>query len=198
VKLRSLVHLYLFSKSQAHSIIERDIKRWADIYPLPGDMQSQPSEALRFLMFHWPEFRNVFYYRISRDPGRLFNLIRRLAMSFYPPLPLLVISSPDIGPGLFIQHGFATIIKARRVGANFWVNQQVTVGYAGADRYPTIGNNVRVAAGAKVLGEVNIGDNVTVGANAVVVKNVPPNCTVVGVPAYIIRRDGERVHEELV
>lgn len=197
MRLRSLAQLYLFSKTNARALIEGDIQRWADLYQLPGTVRSRPDEALRYLMFHWPEFRNVFYYRISHDFGRLFNLCHILAKSLYPPLPLLVIDCPNIGPGFFIQHGFATIIKARRIGSNFWVNQQVTVGYAGKDRFPTIGNNVRIAAGAKVLGEVNVGDNVTVGANAVVVKNVPSNCTVVGVPAHIIRRNGKRVHEEL-
>jgi serine O-acetyltransferase len=60
-----------------------------------------------------------------------------------------------------------------------------------------LGDNVRIMAGAKVIGNITIGNNSTVGANAVVVKDVPPNCTVVGVPAYIVRRDGVRTHEKL-
>jgi serine O-acetyltransferase len=60
-----------------------------------------------------------------------------------------------------------------------------------------IGDNVRIGAGAKVLGGITLGDNVSVGANAVVVKDVPPNCVVVGVPAYIVKRDGKRVRESL-
>ncbi|MEO0490941.1 MAG: serine acetyltransferase, partial [Cyanobacteria bacterium J06659_2] len=63
---------------------------------------------------------------------------------------------------------------------------------------PWIGDNVRITAGAKVIGGVKIGNNVTVGANAVVVKNVPDDCVVVGVPAYIVRRNGVKVKEELV
>jgi serine O-acetyltransferase len=84
------------------------------------------------------------------------------------------------------------------IGANAWINQGVTIGYVNNTDCPTIGNNVRIASGAKVLGNVTIGDNVTVGANAVVVKNVPANSTVVGVPAKIVRRNGKRVSEKLV
>jgi serine O-acetyltransferase len=62
---------------------------------------------------------------------------------------------------------------------------------------PIIGNNVYIGAGAKILGSITIGDNVIIGANAVVTRNVPPNCTVAGVPARIIKRDGVRVKESL-
>ncbi|MDR2010191.1 MAG: serine O-acetyltransferase [Bacteroidales bacterium] len=62
---------------------------------------------------------------------------------------------------------------------------------------PTIGNNVKIYAGAKLIGGIKVGDNVKIGANAVVVKDVPDNCTVVGVPAYIVRRDGVSIKENL-
>ncbi|MHB8846860.1 MAG: serine O-acetyltransferase [Burkholderiales bacterium] len=109
----------------------------------------------------------------------------------------LFIRTPRIGPGLFIQHGFATIIAAREIGDNCFINQQVTVGYSNATDAPTIGNNVSISAGAKVIGGIHIGDNVKIGANAVVVKNVPANVTVVGVPGRIVKRDGKRVNESL-
>lgn len=74
----------------------------------------------------------------------------------------------------------------------------MTVGYRCDDvGYPVIGDNVRIGAGAKVLGGITLGNNVTVGANAVVVKDVPANCVVVGVPARIVRRNGVRVNERL-
>ena len=112
-------------------------------------------------------------------------------------MPTLYIYTKDIGPGLFIQHGFATIISAEKIGRNCWINQQVTIGYLNDTDTPTLGNNVVIHAGAKVLGRLRIGDNCTVGANAVVVKDIPENCTVVGVPAYIVRRDGVKVKEPL-
>ena len=71
----------------------------------------------------------------------------------------------------------------------------LTIGYSRGDDGPTIGNNVAIKAGAKVLGNITIGDNSVEGANAVVFRNVPPNCTVVGVPAYIVKRDGKKTNE---
>ena len=76
------------------------------------------------------------------------------------------------------------------LGENCWVNQQVTIGHKDKSGRPQIGNNVRITAGAKVLGNIKIGNHVTVGANAVVVKDVPDNCVVVGIPAYIIEKEG--------
>ena len=119
--------------------------------------------------------------------GRLFSYILKV---FYHPCPYLFLdNSCDIGAGLFIQHGFSTIIMAD-LGENCWVNQQVTIGHKDKSGRPQIGNNVRITAGAKVLGNIKIGNHVTVGANAVVVKDVPDNCVVVGIPAYIIEKEG--------
>ena len=88
-------------------------------------------------------------------------------------------------------------VNGESIGANCRVNQQVTIGFRNGPRLPRIGDNVHIAAGARVLGDLTVGDNVIIGANAVVTKDVPSNCTVVGVPAYIVKRDGERVHEAL-
>jgi serine O-acetyltransferase len=131
------------------------------------------------------EYRNLFYYRTG-FAGKLFSVLCR-------PMPTLFIDTPKIGPGLFIQHGFSTMIAAAEIGENCWINQQVTIGFSNATDLPTLQNNVTISAGAKVIGKVNIGENSKVGANAVVVKNVPANSTVVGVPAYIVRKDGIRV-----
>jgi len=94
---------------------------------------------------------------------------------------------------LYIQHGFSTIISAKSIGEKCWINQQVTIEYSNLSDAPTIGNGVRITAGAKVFGDITIGDNSIIGADAVVFKDVPPNCTVVAVPAYIARRDGKKV-----
>ena len=166
--------------------VDGDLTRWcAQVY---GNEYSPSLKTLVRLLSQYPEFRNLFYHRIP--DARLVSL-------FCPPYDTLFLHCNDIGPGLFIQHGFATIVNAKSVGANCWINQQVTVGHAGKDRNPTIGNNVAIRSGAKILGLVTVGDNAIIGANAVVVKDVPPNCTVVGVPARIIKRDGVRVDEPL-
>lgn len=81
-----------------------------------------------------------------------------------------------------IQHGYGTIIAPRSIGKNCWVNQGVTIGYTNATDCPTIGNNVTIYCGAKVLGNITVGDNSVIAANAVVVKDVPPNVVVGGGP----------------
>ena len=122
-------------------------------------------------------------------------------MLFYeniiPPLPTLFINTIDVGGGLFIQHGFSTIIVAQKLGKNCWINQQVTIVYSNDQKCPILCDNVTVGAGAKVLGGITIVENSIIGANAVVVKSVPPNSTVVGVPAYIIKKNGISVKQML-
>jgi serine O-acetyltransferase len=142
-----------------------------------------------YLLTFVQEYRNLFYYRI----GHTSIFLKFLCI----PMNTLFINTKEIGPGLFIQHGFSTIISAKKIGKDCWINQQVTIGYSNATDCPTLGDNVSVNAGAKIIGNVFIGNNSKIGANAVVVKNVPENCTVVGVPAYIVRRNGIKQREEL-
>ena len=101
----------------------------------------------------------------------------------------------QIGKGFFIDHGNGVVIgETTIIGDNVTVYQGVTLGGTGKDtgkRHPTIGNNVTIGAGAKVLGPFTVGDNSKIGASAVVLKEVPPNCTVVGNPGRIVRRKGE-------
>lgn len=101
-----------------------------------------------------------------------------------------------IDGGLYIEHGYSTIISAKSIGRNCVINQNVTIGHA-SSKAPLIGNNCRIHAGAIVIGEITIGDDSIIGAGAVVTKSVPPNCTVVGNPARIVRKEGERVHIKL-
>jgi serine O-acetyltransferase len=127
------------------------------------------------LMTFLPEFRKVYYLRTGRL-GRVFTIFCR-------PLATLAISAGRVGPGLFIQHGFGTWIAAEEIGDNCWINQQVTIGFAGDAGRPTIGNNVTISVGAKILGKVRLGDGSKVGANSVVIMDVPAGVTVMGVPA---------------
>jgi len=184
--IRLLPHIFLFNYHKNKKIIHYDVERWLKI-------TSSDNNNIQFgfitLMTLYPEYRNLFYKRI----GKVHVLINWLC----PKMDTLFILTNNIGPGLFIQHGFATIIAAKSIGRDCWINQQVTIGYSNKTDCPELGDNVVINAGAKIIGKVKMGNNSHAGANAVVVKNVPDNCVVVGVPAYIIRRNGVKVKEEL-
>jgi serine O-acetyltransferase len=106
----------------------------------------------------------------------------------------------DIGPGFFIDHGMGVVIgETAEIGRDVLIYQGVTLGGTGVGRgkrHPTIGDYVVVGAGAKVLGNIRIGNNVKIGGGSVVVHSVPDNCTVVGVPAEIVRLEGKRVRAD--
>ncbi len=104
-----------------------------------------------------------------------------------------------IGRRFFIDHGTGVVIgETAEIGDDVTIYQGVTLGGTGKDtgkRHPTIGNNVMIGAGAKVLGPMKIGDNVKIAAGAVVLDEIPPNTTAVGVPAKVVRMNGERVND---
>ena len=104
-----------------------------------------------------------------------------------------------IGKGLVIDHGMGVVIgETAEIGDNCTLYQGVTLGGTGKDvgkRHPTLGNNVLVGAGAKVLGPFKIGDNSKIAANAVLLDELPDNCTAVGIPAKVVRREGVRVED---
>jgi serine O-acetyltransferase len=186
-----LLILFIFSRNK--KIIKLDIKRWSNI---AGHTSDSDIINLLLLLSSRSEFRNLYYYRIKKD-NILLEILMNIFKLFYKELSTLFIYADNIGPGLFIQHGICTIISAKSIGENCWISQQVTIGFNNKLESPTIGNNVMITAGAKVIGGIIVGDNVTIGANAVVVKNIPDNCVVAGVPANIIRRNGLRVNEKL-
>lgn len=132
-----------------------------------------------------PEFRTLLYYRLGFD-SRLISWIAPGERTIYIPCE-------SIGEGFKIEHGHSTQINAKKIGKNFTVWHNVTIGVKNQfdnNSRPTIGDNVRICAGAVVVGDINIGNNVTIGANAVVVKSVPDDCVVAGNPAYIVSRNG--------
>ena len=154
-----------------------DIERWKECLSINGGKVS----TLAQLMSKYPEYRNLFLYRCGH------GFYTRWVKLFYPPMKTLYLYTPEIGGGLFIQHGFSTMIAATSIGENCWINQQVTIGYNGHDRPPIIGNNVMIFCGAKVLGSITIGDKAIIGANACVIRDVEPGAVMGGVPAKRIK-----------
>jgi serine O-acetyltransferase len=138
---------------------------------------------------HWWYNRRCFF--IARWISQ--NAIRRTGIEIHP--------GAKIGKKLFIDHGSGVVIgETAEIGDNCTIYQGVTLGGTGKDvgkRHPTLGNNVMVGSGAKVLGPFKVGDNCKIAANAVVLKELPPNCTAVGIPARIVMRDGVKVEIDL-
>ncbi len=155
-------------------MVMSDLRQWAQWRNLKPNVW-----GFAHLMGAKPEFRTVFYKRV-----RLLGII---SCWWLRGQVALDITTNDIGEGLMIQHGFATIISAKKIGNHCKIYQQVTIGFDHNNQAPIIGNNVEICCGAKVIGGITIGDNVLIGANAVVIKDVPSNSVVAGVPAKVVR-----------
>jgi serine O-acetyltransferase len=144
----------------------------------------------------------IWFHRIShRFWKRNFYTLARMISQFARFLTGIEIHpGAKIGKGLFIDHGMAVVIgETCEIGDNVTLYQGVTLGGTGKEkgkRHPTIGNNVLIASGAKVLGSMKIGDNSKIGAGSVVLQEVPPNSTVVGIPGRIVVQDGRKVGQE--
>ncbi len=189
---RLLPHVGLMWMPEFKAAIRDDLMRWAEVLSL-NPSRSRWNRILLFvrLMTFNPEFRNLFYMRI----GGSSKLIRWLC----PPMESLYISRGDIGGGLFIQHGIGTVIAAEHIGKNCWINQGVTVGFTNEHDRPTIGDNVKIHAGAKIVGRITVGNNAVIGLNTVVIANVPSHATVFGIPGQVVWTDrSKRASESLV
>jgi serine O-acetyltransferase len=147
----------------------------------------------------YPSFHAIIMHRIAHwFYNRKLVLLPRLLSQWNRFITGIEIHpGAIIGEGLFIDHGMGVVIgETTEIGDNVTIYQGVTLGGTGKEkgkRHPTIGNNVVVSTGAKVLGSFTVGDNVKIGANAVVLRNVPPDCTVVGVPGRVVVREGRKI-----
>ena len=183
LRLALYTPLLVLPQRGAAARIRADVLRWE---AMPGVTLRLPDRWwLVELLASYAEFRTLFYYRLRRSGDTVTRALGVVANIVYPGERTLFLSCPEIGPGLFVQHGFATIIVAESLGAGCWINQQVTVGFRDQSDLsaPRIGDRVHIGAGAKVLGGIVIGDDARIGANAVVLSDVPAGYTAVGVPA---------------
>ena len=149
------------------------------------------SRNVLYVILLYPGFHALLFYRISHFFNNLeLKFIARLISQFSRFLTGIEIHpGAKIGKRLFIDHGMGIVIgETTTIGDNCTIYHGVTLGGTGKDKYkrhPDLGNNVIVGCGAKVLGPIKIGNNVKIGANAVIIKEVPDNSTVVGIPGKI-------------
>lgn len=147
-------------------------------------------------------FQALLAYRVSHQLWKMrFRLLGRLVSQGARWVTGVEIHpGASIGHGFFIDHGMGVVIgETTEIGDYVTLFQGVTLGGTGKEkgkRHPTLGNHVVVGSGAKVLGNIRIGDSVKIGANSVVLRSVPSNSTVTGIPGRIVKSIGERVPEE--
>ena len=157
------------------------------------------ARSLAEVMLLYPGFHALIFYRISHwlFGHRRFFLARTVSQWGRGFTGIEIHPGATIGEGLFIDHGMGVVIgETTEIGDNCTIYQNVTLGGTGKEngkRHPTLGNNVLIGSGAKVLGPFTIGDNARIAAGAVVLEEVPANATAVGVPARVVRVNGVKV-----
>ena len=153
-------------------------------------------------VFLYPSFKVMIHYRIAHKLylRKHYFLARWVSQRAVRKTGIEIHPGATIGNGFFIDHGHGVIIgETTEIGDNVTLFQGVTLGGTGKEhgkRHPTIGNNVMVSAGAKVLGSFKVGDNSKIGAGSVVLEEVPPNSTVVGVPGRVVKRNNVSLPQE--
>jgi len=161
--------------------------------------ERDPAIKTSLEIFLYPSFKAIISYRIANKlyKSRHYFLARWLSQRTVRKTGIEIHPGATIGKGLFIDHGSGVIIgETAIIGDNVTLYQGVTLGGTGKEngkRHPTLENNVMVSAGAKILGSFTIGENSKIGAGSVVLKEVPPNCTVVGVPGRIVKQGNIKI-----
>lgn len=162
--------------------------------------ERDPAIKTPWEVFLYPSFHAILRYRVANwfYRRKRFFIARWIAVRATRKTGIEIHPGATIGKGLFIDHGLGVIIgETTIIGDNVTIYQGVTLGGTGKEsgkRHPTIGDNVMISAGAKVLGSFKVGDDSKIGAGSVVLKEVPPNSTVVGIPGKVVRRLNQKVH----
>jgi len=174
---RILPFYYLCMHSRYGNKAKKDLDVWKRKHTNLREVSD--FSAFSWLVMNTKEFRNVMFNRLHRN--KISYLISKI---LFKPLESLYINMPPeaIGGGLYFQHGFSTIVAAQYIGENCSINQQVTIGYNG-DKAPRIDDNVTIAAGAIVIGDVHIEKDAIIAAGSVVTHDVYTGEIVAGVPA---------------
>ena len=170
------------------------IKEEVDVIKERDPAMKSPLEVILY-----PSFRVIISYRIAHKlyEKKHYFLARLISQIAAHRTGIEIHPGAEIGKGLFIDHGSGVIIgETSIIGDNVTLYQGVTLGGTGKEhgkRHPTLKDNVMVSAGAKILGSFTIGENSKIGAGSVVLHEIPDNCTVVGVPGRVVRRNNVKI-----
>ncbi len=169
------------------ALFKQDVQRWVVPGKVVDAAQVTTGTMIKLLFLHM-QLRAMLMIRFAAWCDRkhirgLPRLFQRLISLFYG---LEIAVSQEIGGGLYIAHTYGTVIMPERIGRNCTVVHNVTIGLRNENTFPDIGDNVFIGAGARVLGGIRIGDGAKIGANAVVITDIPAGATAVGVPAKVI------------
>ena len=182
VKKEATMSLFKYINDELQVIKERD-----------------PAIKSNLEVFLYPSFKVILSYRLAHRlyVKKHYFLARWISQRAARKTGIEIHPGARIGKGLFIDHGTGVIIgETTIIGNNVTLYQGVTLGGTGKEkgkRHPTLKDNVMVSAGAKILGSFTIGENSKIGAGSVVLKEVPPNCTVVGVPGRIVKMGDQKI-----
>ena len=176
-----LIHYlsYLLSSRRVRYLINQDVQAY--------NQRNNTNIGLVTYLTIYKPYRNIFYYRLNKR--YLIYLLRFFGREY--PQFYITQNLKELGGGCFVQHPYSTIINAKKIGENFSCRQCTTIGNkidGRNDLIPTIGDNVSIGANVVIIGEIKIGNNVVIGAGSVVVKDVPSNSVVAGNPAKIIKK----------
>jgi len=169
-------------------LFKQDAQRWVIPQQVADPSAVTLMTTLKFLFRHMP-LRAMFWFRFGswckqKSIPFLPGFFQRL---IYKQYGLEISVGGDIGGGLYIAHPIGCVLMVNRMGTNCSIIAGITLGMRNEYAFPTIGDDVFIGAGARVLGGIQVGDGAVIGANAVVIKDVPAQATVVGIPARVVR-----------
>ena len=178
---KTIIPDVLYRISNKTKDIDADLSRYLEDIPY----KKVGKEALNYCLLFEKPFRNIFYYRTKE-----YHVLRAICRLFLKPVMTIEIIGGEIHGGLRIDHNYC-VIRPDKAGSNLTIRNGVTIGkgkdlYARGQIQPILGNNVDIYANAVIFGGIKIGNNVKIGAGAVVNKDIPDNCTVIGNPLRII------------
>ena len=177
-----------------YKLFLEDARRWV----VPGQINPAAdisARTLLALLYRYMPLRAMAWFRFGSwcKRKRIPFLPGYVQRQIYSRYGLEISAGAEIGGGLYIAHPIGTVISVKRMGRNCSIIAAVTIGMRNEWKFPEIGDEVFIGAGARVLGGITIGDNAVIGANAVVIHDVAESMTVVGIPARAIQSNGTRV-----